>query len=287
MFDTLARSWEYAKMSYSILWQHKQLIVFPILSTIAAGIVIASFLVPLWSSGTLETWLDAAAGDEPNPHAKTMYITTFVFYFCNYFVIVFFNTALIACAMKALNGEVPTVGYGLSVAATRLWQIFAWAVVSAVVGVLLRIIENSHKRAGEIVAAIIGMAWTALTFFVVPYIVMDAAGPVKAFKGSLKTLRHTWGTALIGNFSLGLIGFLVALPAILLMVVLVYLARGAPAVVMGAAIAIGAIAIMLAAASASAADAIFKAVLFSYATDRTVPADLDTRDFADAFSPKN
>ena len=44
------------------------------------------------------------------------------------------------------------------------------------------------------------------------------------FKKSIRTLKHTWGTAMMGNFSLGLLGFLLMLPVILLVIFLVYLA---------------------------------------------------------------
>ncbi len=58
MFATLSRSWEFAKISYGILWDYKKLIIFPLVSTVAAALVTASFLVPLWTTGTLEKWLD-------------------------------------------------------------------------------------------------------------------------------------------------------------------------------------------------------------------------------------
>ncbi len=58
MFASLSRSWEFAKISYGILWDYKKLIVFPLVSTVAAAIVTASFLVPLWTTGTLEMWME-------------------------------------------------------------------------------------------------------------------------------------------------------------------------------------------------------------------------------------
>ena len=285
-FDKLERSWDFAKTSYSILWDHKPLLLFPILSGIAAIIVIASFGLPLWSSGTIETWLDEETVD--SSQKTTMYVTLFAFYFCNYFVIVFFNSALVACAMQALNGEAPAVGYGLSVAVKRLPQILAWALVSAVVGVLLRVAENTDKRVGRFVAGILGMAWTALTFLVVPVIVVDGVGPIEAFKRSVSALKSTWGEALMGNFSLGMIGFLLSLPLILLAALLIWAALSAGSTVAAGAILIIAIgAFLLLAAASAAADTIFKALLFSHATGRSLPANIDTDQFSYAFTPKD
>ena len=47
MFQTLARSWEFAKLSYGLLWEQKRLLVFPLLSGVAALVVTLSFFLPL------------------------------------------------------------------------------------------------------------------------------------------------------------------------------------------------------------------------------------------------
>jgi len=284
MFESLSRSWRCATTSYKVLWNNKRLLVFPLFSTMAAALVIVSFVAPLWATGQLERWANAPQGGDPQ---IGLYVTLFLFYFCNYFVIVFFNSALVASTMQAINNEDPTIEYGLSMAGRRLPQIFGWALVSAVVGVLLRVIENSNKRAGEFIASLLGSAWTAMTFFVVPVIVLEGVGPIDAFKRSLGTLRKTWGTALIGNFSLGLLGFLLMLPIYLLGAVVIFLgvASGSMAV-MVTCIAIGVSLFVLAAATSSAAGTVFTALLYSHATGRTVPTGIDVSEFDRAFVSK-
>jgi hypothetical protein len=291
MFATIGRSWQFAKISYGIVWDFKKLIVFPLLSTLAAVLVIASFIAPLWATGTLQGWVEAtdpeAGGTVSTADQVAMYGTLFLFYFCNYFVIVFFNSALTACALKVVNGEAPTIGYGFSTAGQRLPQILGWAFVSAVIGVLLKIIENAHEKAGAIVAAILGTAWTALTYFVVPVLVMEGAGPVTAMKRSVGTLKATWGEALVGNFSMGFLAFLVMLPVILVLGVLAALAFGSGNVPMIAlAIGVGVIVIVIAVAATSTADVVFKALLYNHATGRSVPEGIDQTLFQDAFRPK-
>jgi len=285
-FDRMSRSWEFAKISYSILWDYKMLLVFPILSGAAAILVIASFVLPLWGTGTLDQWM-AMMSEEGAEQASqgdqvTMYVTLFLFYFANYFVIVFFNCGLTACALKVTRGEAPSVGYGLRAASSRLWPIFSWAFVSAVVGVILRALENNEKI-GKWVVAIIGSAWTALTYFVVPVLVMEGLGPVESFKRSCGILKKTWGEALMGNFSLGLLSFLLMLPVILLLLVLGFVAGGNPAL-MTATIIIGVVLLTLSAAATSAADVIFKALLYNYATDQPLPESVDRRAFDQAFA---
>lgn len=284
MFESLSRSWRFATTSYKVIWNNKRLLIFPVLSTLAAVVVIASFAGLLWSTGQLQQWMKAAEGEQGPAQQVDLYVALFLFYFCNYFVIVFFNSALIASTMQALSDEDPTVEHGLAIAGKRLPQIFGWALVSAFVGVALRLIENSNKRAGELAAAILGTAWTAMTYFVVPVIVLEGVGPVAAVKRSLGTLKSTWGTALVGNFSLGLLGFLLMIPVYLLGGVLIALGVASGAMpVMILCIAAGVALFVLGAATTSAAGTVFTALLYSYATGRTVPANVDVSEFDRAF----
>lgn len=289
MFATLSRSWEFAKISYGMLWACKSLVVFPVMSGAAAMVVLASFIAPLWGTGTIEQWMaafESEAGATPAQQAA-MWITLFAFYFASYFVIVFFNTALTACAMKFIAGETPRVGDGLSLATKRLPQIAGWAFVSALVGVLLRAIENANEKAGAIVAALLGSAWTALTFFVVPVIVIEGDGPVGAFKKSAGVLKNTWGTALVGQFSLGFLGMLLSIPVVLVCGGLAFAAIASDSWAAAIpAIALGVALLALVAAVNSAADVVFKAVLYNYATGKSVPQGIDTTSLQAAFATK-
>ena len=284
MFESFSESIAYARTAYGILWKHKSLIFFPLLASAAAIIVSASFLVPLSESGTLDRWFETSDAETAGGDRTGMYVTAFVFYFCNYFVIVFFNSALVAATMAWINGETPTIRGGLAVACKRLPQIFGWALVSAFIGVLLRAVEASHKRAGHIISAILGTAWTAMTYFVVPVIVVDGYGPVRAFRESLRTLRSTWGTALVANFCMGIVGLVVCLPVILVGAVLVWAGRSVGLNALGILLIVAALCLFeLVLASIAAADTVFKALLFGYSTERSIPAGIDTSQFADAF----
>ena len=279
MFKTLSRSWEFAKLSYRTVLDHKHLMLFPVFSTIATVLVVASFGIPLWESGQIETWMNeadqGAASNDP-----WIYVTLFLFYFCNYFVIVFFNTALVASTMNIMEDGKGEVRFGLSFAMRRIHSILGWALVSAVVGVILKTLERNEKI-GRFVVSLIGSAWTALAFFVIPVIVTDGVGPIEAFKRSVRTLKSTWGTALMGNFSMGAIGFLITLPILLIGAALWYAAGPV------AALAVAIPLFFLAAAATGAADAIFKAYLYTYATGRALPEDVDAGLMREAFRSRS
>src|SRR5262249_54953434 len=200
-----------------VLRTDKQLIVFPILSGICCLLVLLSFVLPFVLSPQLLNLVDNQVNQGQVPWWG--YVVAFAFYFCNYFVIVFFNSALISCALMRFNGLEPTLGDGFKAAAARLPQILAWALVSATVGVLLKIIENSSEKVGQFIAGLLGLVWGVLTYFVVPVLVVEKLGPIDAIKRSAAILRKTWGESLVANLGIGLIMmvlFLVALlPAVL------------------------------------------------------------------------
>ncbi|MCC5850666.1 MAG: hypothetical protein JJU29_21475 [Verrucomicrobia bacterium] len=284
MIASFSRSWKFAKMSYAMIWLNKRLIIFPLVSTFAAVLVSISFFVPLWTTGLFERWAAAMGEDAQNPDDVLMYGLAFLFYFCNYFVIVFFNTGLLACVLKIASGEKAPVSYGFAFAGKRLPQIFGWALVSAVVGVILKAIEQ-NKKGGRFISAILGSGWTALTFFVIPVITVEGLGPIQAFKRSSSILRQTWGTALTGNFSLGIISFLTLLPVLLISGLLIGLGVTSGSVATTIAlIGLAVFLVLLSSAVCSAAGMVFKSYLYSYATGKTLPENVNRAEFSNAFT---
>ena len=165
-------------------------------------------------------------------------------------------------------------------------QILAWALVSATVGVLLKVIENAHERAGQVISAILGTGWTIVTFFVVPVLVVEKVGPFEAVGRSVSLLKKTWGEALIGRLGLGLFLFLLAIPVILLFVGgVAMLATGKMAIGITLLVA-GGIALLLHSAVSSALHTILLAALYQYASEDRVPTGFERRTFEGAFMRK-
>jgi hypothetical protein len=267
MFDRLARGWELAKESWQVLKLDKELLIFPLVSGLACLVVLASFAVPLWSTGYLQTVMEEKAA----PHDPLAYAILFAFYFANYFVIVFFNAALVACAIIRFKGGDPTLADGFRAAFARLPQIVAWALVSATVGLILRAVESRSERVGQIVAGLLGMAWSAMTYFVVPVIVIEKTGPIEATRRSLSILRRTWGEALTANFGIGLIVFLASLVGVLPIILAgAALAAGLiPLAILG--VVAGVLLLILVGLVSSALSAILVGALYLYAAEGAVP----------------
>src|SRR5690348_5688106 len=124
MFDRISRSWTLVKASASVLSEEKDLLLFPLISFASLVVVLASFAIPAWQLGVLDAFSHrghASAGG---------YLLAFLFYFVQYFVIVFFNAALIGAAMMRLEGGKPTFKDGLRIAASRVWVIVGYAAIA-------------------------------------------------------------------------------------------------------------------------------------------------------------
>jgi hypothetical protein len=291
MFDRIATSFTLARSSWDVLRRDKQLLLFPIVSGIGCTLVLASFLIPI---GVIASRGGFNGLQDQNGNVQVpwwFYVGLFAFYFCNYFVVVFCNAGLISCAIMRFHGETPTLGDGFRAAASRLPQILAWALVSATVGVLLKAVESGHKRVGEFISAILGTAWTVMTYFVVPVLVVEKVGPFQAIARSLTLLKATWGEALIGNLGLGFFKFLLALPFILLIALGVALvaasnAAGPLLIVAVAVFAVAALYFLVYLAVASALETIFLSALYQYAAFNTVPSGFEADSMERAFRSK-
>ena len=82
MFERFSRSWALIKASASVLQKDKELMVFPAVSSVAAIVVAASFLAPLFLM--LQGNPDAFESRELSP---LWYVLAFAFYLSQYFVI--------------------------------------------------------------------------------------------------------------------------------------------------------------------------------------------------------
>ena len=137
-----------------------------------------------------------------------------------YFVIIFFNSALIFAAHERLAGGDPNIRSGLNGAMQSVVTIFMWAIVAATVGLILNILSSQARQRGGImgfisyiIVSMLGAAWSLITFFVVPLIVIEHRSIGDAFKSSFSMLKRTWGEQVVANFGLGIAGFIFMLIA--------------------------------------------------------------------------
>ena len=274
-----ARSWELVKLCWGVLQQDKELVVFPIVSTIGVLIVTASFVVPGFFTGFWQGVSDNGAG-------VGLYVLIILFYLVEYLVIVFFNAALVSAAVIRLTGGDPTLGDGLRGAWSHIGAILGYAAIAATVGLVLQMLRERAGFAGAIIAALGGMAWTIITFLVVPVLVVEGVGPITAIKRSAALLKKTWGEQIIGSAGIGLVFGLLGLAVAVIGIGLGVLVMSAGIVALGiAVIAVAVIAIVVISLLGATLRGIYSAALYEYAVGGATGA-FDKQVLAAAFEPK-
>ena len=257
-FDRLSTGWTLAMNSFKVLKENKQLIIFLLLSGISLVLVMGSFIVVFLGTNG---WPDDGVEYSKN---LTYYLYLFCFYLVNYFIVVFFNMALIHCTRLYFRGEEVSINAGLRFSLSRIGTIFTWSVFAATVGTILRVIQEESGIIGKIITGLIGIVWSIATFFVVPIIAYENLGPIAAFKRSAQMMKQKWGESLGANFSFGLIQFV----AMIILIIPCFIIGSTVNLYLG--IALGLMGAFIISAIFSAAQTIFVSAVYHNITDEPV-----------------
>jgi hypothetical protein len=178
----ISRTRQLARASWEVLKADKELTALPVLSLLATLLAAASFLVPIMWVGRAET--------EQNP-AWVIIPLAVVAYLVLAYITIFFNGA----------GQ-------------RAGRILPWALLSATVSALLRAAEERGGVFGKAVSGLGGIAWSLVTFLVIPVLVIEDMGVRDALRRSAALFRQTWGENVAARVGFGLLGFLLILPGV-------------------------------------------------------------------------
>jgi hypothetical protein len=261
---TWERTWSLYRQSFDVLCADVELILFPVMSALSAILLAAGFFFPLSINGALES-LGRGTADWGT------YTLVFAWYYLNYFIIIFFNSALVGAANIRLGGGDPTMRDGLRIAFRSAGKIAAWALIAATVGVILDSLRNKgNKLIGRLLTAGIGLAWTLITYLIIPVIILEDRTTYESMERSAELFRKRWGEEIAGSFGFGILNLLLLLPGLLLAWLLFYL-DPALAVIMLVWY------VVILAAIASAIKGIFTVVLYRYASVGELPTGFSGR----------
>ena len=273
----MSNSWAMLKASATVLRLDTELLIFPLLSTLAVILITVSLVALIMFFGGSE------ALDGPG---YLVYSGGFVFYLILYTVIFFFNAGLVGATLIRLDGGDPTVGDGMNIATKKLPTILGYAVIAATVGMVLRAIEERVGALGRIVVGLIGMSWALTTYLTVPVLVSKDVGAIDAVKESASIFRRTWGEQVVGNAGIGLATFLlfalmtaVGVP----LVILVSSINEAFAIPMGITLGVG---YFFLARVSAALQGIYSAALYRFATTGDADEHFNAAMMDQAFRPK-
>lgn len=267
-----------AKASWAVLQHDRELAVLPVLGALASLVVIAAIGIPIWLSTDGIDDGGSSSGGEP-----MVWIGGIIILFAITVITVFFNAAVVSGARERFSGGDPTISSAIKGAFSRLHVIIPWAILALTVGMILRAIQSSDNAITRFLGSLLSFAWGVLTFLVVPILVVEQTGPFSSVKRSGELLRNTWGENLIAQVGFGIIGFVAAIPGVLIIVL------GASAGSAGAVIgfAIGFVWIALVMVVISTLTAIFQMALYLYATTGQVPSGFENSGINDAFHQRS
>jgi hypothetical protein len=223
------------------------------------------------------------------------YIIIFVTYFGLALIATFFNVCVVYTTKVRFEGGNATFGESIRFAFSRFGLIIQWSLLSATVGLLLRLIENLASRLpriGQIIVSILvsllGMAWSVMTIFVVPVLVYEGLGPQAALKRSIEVIKKTWGESLVKSIGLGLVQVFIFFAIIVASGGLTYvLAQAFDVTGLVVGIGVGVALLLLVGLIFSVANTIFNTALYVYANNGNIASGFDVDTIKNAFQPKS
>ncbi|MFO7711460.1 MAG: DUF6159 family protein [Candidatus Woesearchaeota archaeon] len=270
--NAFSRSWYITKLSFRVIGKDKEMLLFPLLGGIFSILFLLAMVFPTiifsFTQGDALQIFD--------------YVIMFLTYLGLAFIATFFNTCVVYTTKKRFEGGDATFKESLRFGISRIHLIFAWSLVSAIVGVLLRVLENIASRMGgagkiifSILISLLGAAWSIITIFVVPAMVYKEVTPFAAIKESINTLKKTWGESLIRYYGLGLVQMLFIVLGVLVGIGLTIGLAITGIVGIIAGILITVIYIIAVVLIFNVANQVFNTALYYYATTGKVPQGFD------------
>lgn len=183
----------------------------------------------------------------------------------------------------AAAGSSESNSQALAAVTPKVWTLASWGTLSLAVGTLIRGLERGQGWGGfllRLLAATLQVAWSALTFFVVPVIVFEDLGVRDAIRRSRELLRVSWGEGVIGVTILSLVYTLIILAAFVLAIVF------ASAHLLALAVLVVLVAVLGVTLLSCVASPVFTFVLYRFATTGETAFGLTVEDLAAAFRPR-
>jgi hypothetical protein len=258
-----------ARRSGRVLRAHPKLFVFPLVGGLSGIAFVATLFGSLYLTGPLL--------EDPGP---AVYAALFVAYLVETFIASFFTAALVVATRTVFDGGEPSVRGALAAAWQRKLPLLAWSIVAALVGVIIRLIESEENIAAQILAAVFAVAWSVMTYFVVPVIVFRDPSVREMFTESASTFKDTWGESIGAMGTIDVFSFLLALVGVGLGA-LTFVVTAGTGIQLLATVLIGGSAFVFGLLVGKALSGVAKTALYVYATESTAPEFFEDMDFGD------
>jgi hypothetical protein len=245
------------RASLDLFRQDRQMIWLPVMATVTAVIAFAVIAAPIglaFGRNGIGIIIALACGSVVATAAT-----------------VIFQVALVFAASDRIEGRTPTIGGSLAQAWGRKNVIFSWAILSAVVGTAIRMLEQRLGLVGRLIGVAGGLAWAVATFLVIPVLAFEDVGPIEAIKRSSSILKARFGTIARGGLRFGFLFLGLSLGALAVLAIgVLCIAKhawvvGIPVAVLGFVLLIGV------SMYAQAAGMYMRTILYRFAMNQPIP----------------
>jgi hypothetical protein len=275
MFERMKQGWQLTKKAWGVVRSNPRLAKLPLTGGILAVIAVIVLAGPgifLVASDS-----DAARG--------TGYVLIALGSYAASFLVIYYNVILAAAANDALEGREPDIDAARAVARNRIPMIAGWALVSAVVSLLLSVLRDRGGIPGRIAASLGAAIWGLVTFLVIPVLALEGVGPITAIKRSGTLVRQRWGQQVTGNFVIGGISTIATVVGVVIAALGVFLLSGGTAsgAVFGGLLVLVGLAVAIAAAVfGGATRGVFGVALYHFVTEDRAVGPFSNQDLASA-----
>jgi len=276
------------KLTFGVINKDRQLLWFALLSFIFSALFGVAMIFPSIIPALMENGLSKESLE------AYQYVILFITYFGLAFIATFFNVCVVYTTKIRFEGGNATFGESIRFAFSRLSLIFQWSLLSASVGLLLRILHQLASNLGKIgqlvaniLISLLGMAWSIVTIFVVPVLVYEGLGPIDAIKKSTLVIKKTWGESLIKALGLGLVQFLVFVSVIIASGALTFaLSSALDTLGLLIGVSVGVLLLLLTGLVFTVASTIFNTALYVYANNNLIASGFNEEVVKGAFKQK-
>lgn len=191
--DTL----QYIRNAFSFLYHNPDLFLLPLLNLFTAGIFVKFLIWPVIIN--LSGFMNVFAN-----HPVALIFLIISYYFSLTFLIIFFNTALIAISLKRFRNQKMNLGQGFLVAIEHLPTLIAWTFVSSTLGLVVSTLEHTFDFMEKWVDQKLGFSWSVAAYFVLPIVITHPTSSWAALKQSGKKFELEWRKTVSINMLVGM-----------------------------------------------------------------------------------
>lgn len=288
-FARVKRGFLMGFIAYEFIMKNKKVLLFTVVSTLLVTLTLFTFIgVLLVKTGLAEAIQNSILHKhvliKVNHKLPNTILGLLLFVVLTVFFSVFFNVGLADYVGNVIENKPAGFFSSMGRAFSRFFVILQWVIISWIVGSIASAIRDQKgiigRIIGSLIAGLLTLAWSILTFFVIPIIANEDLGIIATIELSCESMKKTFGQNVGATFALQTANFILGFAVSLFFWLLAFIlwsffgesllhsgAQGAFILTVSGLTAIG-LPIILVTPITSAAGTIFRVASYNYANGK-------------------